>query len=239
MTADSTVALVHSVVSNGDVSNGNTSASSKKSREIDRRRRRRKQKKNNKASQADVDASDVSAASESKENTDPQPQVCEQIVIEYVPEQAEFEDGFNDEFKEIFEKFNFREPLASEEDGTKDESEEKEDVKKKVNSDSDSDDDEQDNQNKEKGISNKKKKLQRRMKIAELKQVSARPDVVEVWDATSADPKLLVFLKSYRNTVPVPRHWSQKRKYLQENICDNHGAWTWKAWDREAAISSS
>lgn len=36
-----------------------------------------------------------------------------------------------------------------------------------------------------------------------------------MWDATAADPKLLVFLKSYRNTVPVPRHWCQKRKFLQ------------------------
>ncbi len=26
---------------------------------------------------------------------------------------------------------------------------------------------------------------------------------------------LLLPLQSYRNTVPVPRHWSQKRKYLQ------------------------
>ncbi|CAL9233052.1 unnamed protein product [Arabidopsis halleri] len=105
------------------------------------------------------------------------------------------------------------------ENGKKDESEEKTDVKKKLDSDSD-------NQQKERCISNKKKKLRRRMNIAELKQVSARPDVVEVWDATSADPKLLVFLKSYRNTVPVPRHWSQNRKYLQGNICDNHEAWT-------------
>jgi splicing factor 3B subunit 2 len=24
-----------------------------------------------------------------------------------------------------------------------------------------------------------------------------------------------VFLKGYRNTVPVPRHWCQKRKFLQ------------------------
>ncbi|CAH9059888.1 unnamed protein product [Cuscuta europaea] len=61
----------------------------------------------------------------------------------------------------------------------------------------------------------KRKKLQRRMKIAELKQISFKPDVVEVWDATASDPKLLVFLKSYRNTVPVPRHWCQKRKFLQ------------------------
>lgn len=53
------------------------------------------------------------------------------------------------------------------------------------------------------------------MKIAEVKRYCSRPDVVEVWDATAADPKLLVFLKAYRNTVPVPRHWCQKRKFLQ------------------------
>ncbi|KAK2651192.1 hypothetical protein Ddye_018681 [Dipteronia dyeriana] len=35
-----------------------------------------------------------------------------------------------------------------------------------------------------------------------------------VWDAIAADPKLLVFLKAYRNTVPVPRYWCQKRKFL-------------------------
>ncbi|KAK2656072.1 hypothetical protein Ddye_009124 [Dipteronia dyeriana] len=37
----------------------------------------------------------------------------------------------------------------------------------------------------------------------------------KVWDMIAADPKLLVFLKEYRNTVPVPRHWCQKRKFLQ------------------------
>lgn len=29
------------------------------------------------------------------------------------------------------------------------------------------------------------------------------------------DPKLLVHIKAYRNSVPVPRHWCHKRKYLQ------------------------
>lgn len=42
---------------------------------------------------------------------------------------------------------------------------------------------------------------------------------LQVWDATAADPRLLVFLKAYRNTVPVPRHWCQKRKFLQ--VCNN------------------
>merc|ERR1711874_895075 len=34
-------------------------------------------------------------------------------------------------------------------------------------------------------------------------------------DVTARDPRLLVHLKSTRNTVPVPRHWCFKRKYLQ------------------------
>ena len=42
-----------------------------------------------------------------------------------------------------------------------------------------------------------------------------RPDVVEAHDVTAQDPRLLVHLKAYRNTVPVPTHWCQKRKYLQ------------------------
>merc|ERR1712070_1157887 len=64
-------------------------------------------------------------------------------------------------------------------------------------------------------LSKKKRKLLNRLSVAELKQLVRRPDVVEVHDVTAADPRLLVHLKSYRNTVGVPRHWCQKRKYLQ------------------------
>lgn len=46
-------------------------------------------------------------------------------------------------------------------------------------------------------------------------QLVARPDVVEMHDVTAHEPKLLVHLKATRNTVPVPRHWCFKRKYLQ------------------------
>ena len=64
-------------------------------------------------------------------------------------------------------------------------------------------------------MSRKARKLLTRMKVAELKQHCPKPEVVEVWDTTAADPRLLVFLKSYRNTIPVPHHWCQKRKFLQ------------------------
>ena len=64
-------------------------------------------------------------------------------------------------------------------------------------------------------ISKKKKKLETRLSVAQLKHLVKRPDLIEVWDVTAQDPRLLAHLKAYRNTVPVPRHWSQKRKYLQ------------------------
>uniref|UniRef100_A0A6N2KKX2 DUF382 domain-containing protein n=1 Tax=Salix viminalis TaxID=40686 RepID=A0A6N2KKX2_SALVM len=218
------------VVSNGDLASTNLN-SAKKSKESERRRRRRKQKKKSQAPDASAAAAaangdDSDAANDdggnAKENADSQ-QVVEQVVIEYVPEKAELEDGM-DEFRSIFEKFNFLQSAGSEENDKKDESIQNADAKKKT--DSDSIQKKKIQRRKACQTRNKKKKLQRRMKIADLKQICSRPDVVEVWDATSADPKLLVFLKSYKNTVPVPRHWCQKRKFLQGSGCDNHGALT-------------
>ncbi|KAF5943767.1 hypothetical protein HYC85_017844 [Camellia sinensis] len=202
---------------NGDVKHQNPSSATalKKSRETERRRRRRKQKKKNKASVAENGNDSDTAADDddnAKENGDLQ-KALEQVEVEYVPEKAELDGDLDDEFRKVFEKFSFKETAGSEENDKKDETATNAALAKKA--DSDSDEEEQDTQQKDKGFSNKKKKLQRRMKIAELKQICSRPDVVEVWDATASDPKLLVFLKSYRNTVPVPRHWCQKRKFLQ------------------------
>ena len=66
-----------------------------------------------------------------------------------------------------------------------------------------------------KPLSNRQRKALQRMTITALKQMCRSPEVVEIWDTTAPDPELLVHLKSYRNTVPVPSHWSQKRKFLQ------------------------
>uniref|UniRef100_A0A0N5AW05 PSP domain-containing protein n=1 Tax=Syphacia muris TaxID=451379 RepID=A0A0N5AW05_9BILA len=63
-------------------------------------------------------------------------------------------------------------------------------------------------------MSKRKLRLAMQPSIAELKETTTRPDVVEWADVTSRDPQLLVTLKAYRNTVPVPRHWNAKRKYL-------------------------
>ena len=47
----------------------------------------------------------------------------------------------------------------------------------------------------EQKLSKRKRKEANRLKIAELKQTCPRPEVVEVWDVTAQDPKLLVYLK--------------------------------------------
>ncbi|KAL3372608.1 hypothetical protein AABB24_004917 [Solanum stoloniferum] len=231
---------------NGDLKSKHTDANtgSRKSKVSERGRRRRKQKKNNKVPSRGVD-SDTAATDEAnggagdtdKENSDLQKSlVVEQVEVEYVPEKAELDGELDEEFRKVFEKFSFTAATGSEENDKKDETAADAALKKKDDSDSE---EEQDAQPREKGISNKKKKLQRRMNIAELKQICTRPDVVEVWDATAADPKLLVYLKSYRNTVPVPRHWSQKRKFLQEGGLDIGGASTWETWYRETAVSTA
>ncbi|KAJ2815155.1 hypothetical protein FBU31_007035, partial [Coemansia sp. 'formosensis'] len=63
--------------------------------------------------------------------------------------------------------------------------------------------------------SSRKQKKNSRISVAELKQIAPRPEVVEWTDVSARDPGLLVALKATRNTVPVPIHWSQKKKYLQ------------------------
>ncbi|EPQ27290.1 uncharacterized protein PFL1_05213 [Pseudozyma flocculosa PF-1] len=64
-------------------------------------------------------------------------------------------------------------------------------------------------------LSQRKQRKLQRLTVAELKQLVRKPEVVEWTDVTANDPRLLVQLKSQRNTVPVPPHWSQKRDYLQ------------------------
>jgi hypothetical protein len=53
---------------------------------------------------------------------------------------------------------------------------------------------------------------------AKLKLVVARPDLVETHDCNAPDPVTLLAMKAYRNTVPVPKHWCQKRRYLSRKV---------------------
>lgn len=136
------------------------------------------------------------------------------VVVEYVPAdlQAMVEDDpAMAQFQEIFQKFSSSEELtvgqSTEEEDKKKAAEEEAKKLKESNA--------KESEAVVKPLSKKKKKLLSRLSVAELKQLVQRPDVVEAHDVTAADPRLLVYLKAYRNTVPVPRHWCHKRKYLQ------------------------
>ena len=63
-------------------------------------------------------------------------------------------------------------------------------------------------------ISKKKRKEQNKLSVAQLKALVRKPENVEWTDTSAPDPRLLVHIKSYRNVVPVPTHWSLKREYL-------------------------
>lgn len=64
-------------------------------------------------------------------------------------------------------------------------------------------------------ISKRKLKKLQRLTVSELKQMVSKPELVEYSDVNSNDPKLLIGLKSLRNSIPIPPHWSLKRDYLQ------------------------
>jgi splicing factor 3B subunit 2 len=132
------------------------------------------------------------------------------VEVEYVSAKTEdsVDDAISAQFASVFEQFSTAEELC----GTAVEEEAEEAAPGDDSKDGEEDSDEEDDTPK---MGRKQRKKLKRLSVAELKQLVARPDVVEAHDITAADPRLLVFLKSYRNTVPVPRHWCHKRKYLQ------------------------
>ncbi|KAH8281666.1 hypothetical protein KR054_002047, partial [Drosophila jambulina] len=144
------------------------------------------------------------------------------VTIEYVPEKITIADlaPMYRQFYRVFEIFKLEnKPKPAEKDKSSLDSDTQAKDKKaadKLNDeeDDDADEDDEHKDDKEKLSKRKLKKLTR-LSVAELKQLVSRPDVVEMHDVTARDPKLLVQLKAYRNTVQVPRHWCFKRKYLQ------------------------
>ncbi|KAF2861239.1 DUF382-domain-containing protein, partial [Piedraia hortae CBS 480.64] len=66
----------------------------------------------------------------------------------------------------------------------------------------------------QKRLSKKARKAANKLSVAELKAIARKPELVEGSDTSAQDPKLLVNIKSAKNVVPVPAHWSLKRDYL-------------------------
>ena len=180
----------------------------RKKKEKKKRARARKKEEQEKAKNADIEMITQIPAPEKEEEPD--------VEIEYIPEHIEIDmrDPVLSQFAKVFDTFKITEPEKEPE--TQAEAQQKSDTPAKTKEDSDDDDDDEkpDDDDKPK-LSKKKLKKMNRLSVAELKQLVKRPDLVEMHDVTAQDPKLLLHLKATRNSVPVPRHWCFKRKYLQ------------------------
>ncbi|EAT41636.1 AAEL006725-PA, partial [Aedes aegypti] len=183
--------------------------------------------KDKKENDGDKSSKDKAKAKESKKDKEKSSGTLiedelDNVEIEYVPEKVTIADlaPMYRQFYRVFEIFKLetkpKEPTKAEIA----ENERAAALKKANEKDDDDDDDEDDamdddQKDEKERISKRKMKKLTRLSVAELKQLVARPDVVEMHDVTARDPKLLIQLKSHRNTVQVPRHWCFKRKYLQ------------------------
>ncbi|KAL7880583.1 hypothetical protein SRHO_G00028370 [Serrasalmus rhombeus] len=178
----------------------------------DRNRRRRNRKKKNKKKK-NQEKQEEERKKESEKEKEPA------VEIEYVTEEPEIYDPNYIFFKRIFEAFKLTDEVKKEKEKEPEKAEKQETtlLRKKGFLEEKKDSDDSDEEVKPDAPKLSKKKLRRmnRLTVAELKQLVARPDVVEMHDVTAQEPKLLVHLKATRNTVPVPRHWCFKRKYLQ------------------------
>ncbi|KAJ7760402.1 DUF382-domain-containing protein [Mycena metata] len=128
--------------------------------------------------------------------------------VEYVSEQLDANNSVLEAFSDVFARFQLppeestqgRDPLNS---------------KGEVIYSDDDMASEGDSDAEAKPVSKKKQRKLSRLTVAELKRLVKKPEVVEWTDVTAADPRLLLHLKSQRNTIPIPIHWSAKRDYLQ------------------------
>lgn len=174
------------------------SATANKIKKLKEKRKKKKQQKKNRA------------IKKKEEPAKPQ-ELEDKVEIDYVgQDEAEIAEPSMQEFAKIFEHFARPEALASGKTLDEDEYEEGDEETERAAPQKNSSD-----ATEKPVLSKKARKRQKRLSIPLLKQLVKRPEVVEVHDVNSADPYFLVYLKSYRNSVPVPRHWSQKRKYLQ------------------------
>lgn len=63
-------------------------------------------------------------------------------------------------------------------------------------------------------LSKHQSKKKNKVPLAVLKASTSNPQMVDWYDADSADPFLLISMKLQHNAVQVPEHWSAKRDYL-------------------------
>ncbi|XP_030031608.2 LOW QUALITY PROTEIN: splicing factor 3B subunit 2 [Manduca sexta] len=187
---------------------------SHKNKRKKKKKREAKQKRKDEAKKKEDQTSsqDESGKSSDKENK-------KEVDIEYVQESIQFHElePMYRQFHRILEAFKITEKKddAIKEEGKDAPKPSKPQEKVQDQFAADEEAAEKNAADEKERLSKRKLKKLSRLSVAELKQLVSRPDVVEMYDVTARDPRLLVQLKAHRNTVQVPRHWCYKRKYLQ------------------------
>jgi splicing factor 3B subunit 2 len=169
----------------------------------ERNRRKRERTKQRKLEEQKV--------KQEEEQNDEETTTAENVEIEYVPEPVMPPAGAD---FDALRRFQERATAAVISDDERQNAE-------KNNEEDDNEDDEDEfdeDGNPKNPVSKRKLREMIRPSVADLKRTVERPDLVEAHDVTSADPAFLIRLKSVPGTVPVPRHWGWKRKYLQGKV---------------------
>jgi len=142
-------------------------------------------------------------------------------LVEYVYEPPPEESELFKEFAQVFQKFTqFQNPADTDKKGERDNEPSKKNALALVEKNDNGQDRNQvkeknDNSQAAKKVSKRQLKEATRISVAALKQRVSRPELVELHDVSAQDPVFLLHLKSIKNSVPVPTHWSSKRRYLQ------------------------
>ncbi|KAI9782213.1 MAG: hypothetical protein M1839_005327 [Geoglossum umbratile] len=205
---------------NGDSSASNVAGAGEAKLKLTRNQMKRMKKKERKAGGQGSRGTSAAAESESEEkgvvpNAEEAPTPSSALSLQpgstpslHISDLSIDEDDPNyEQFRDLLEKFG----KVREED--------EQDVKMRKGEVLGQDDDEIpfEEEEAEKGepkLSKKARKQQNKLSVAELKALVRKPEIVEWTDTSASDPRLLVHIKSYRNVVPVPTHWSLKREYL-------------------------
>lgn len=200
-------------------SRGGAPGPAKVSKNAKRRAKKRQEKAADPAaptpttSAADTNAGTVDDEMETAEDTIAQPSTSS-LVDFAIPDP---EDETYSQFKDIFARFQGQDdgPEGRSRAGPSSDPSKGDVIYSDDEAMSDSDATDDEGNKPSQTLSKRKQKKLSRLTVAELKQLVSKPEVVDWSDVTAADPTLLVSMKSTRNTVAVPPHWSQKRDYLQ------------------------
>ena len=140
---------------------------------------------------------------EKKKEEESKPEQPEDVEIEYVAEAVNAEQ----DMASVMRRFQQRAAVVSDDEKAAVAANDTNEIAQK--------DLEEDDEDDRKPLSKRKLRELTRPSVAELKRRVKHADLVEAHDVTAADPDFLIQLKAVPGTVPVPRHWGRKRKYLQ------------------------